>query len=79
MDAKKTMVTLKATDSGELVAFEIDHAERLLNLQGTMWVLEDKNFKFDDHAIKRRENTQRGRKAEQGETDKPCPGAAGED
>lgn len=52
---KSTKVTLATTDGDER-EFDVEHAERILRMRNSGWVLpEDSEYKFEDGTISRRD------------------------
>ncbi len=52
---KKTMVTLETVNGGAKQAFDIEHAENILKMTKSGWVLPaDSEFEFKDGTISRR-------------------------
>lgn len=52
MDAKVTMVQLRC-EAGQR-KFELEHAERILNLRKSGWVLDDKDYELINGNISKR-------------------------
>lgn len=53
MGAKVTNVTLRIEATDVTKKFEISHAERILRMKHSGWVLEDKKFEFKNGTINR--------------------------
>ena len=53
---KVTKVTLATVSEGEREEFDIDHAERILRMQKSGWMLpKDSEFEYKDGTISRRD------------------------
>jgi hypothetical protein len=53
--AKVTKVTLATINEGAEQQFDIDHAERILEIPNCGWKLQDKEFEYVDGTINRRD------------------------
>lgn len=53
---KQTKVSLAIANSGEKFEFDVEHAERILAIRNSGWVLpEDSQFELKDGSITRRD------------------------